>query len=204
MVLTVTTSRLWLYVKGRRLLLAMFVLVVCVGGAAALQSQSLIAPTFTGISNVPLPLLLLPVGASVAAGSLTSPTGDLDRSDTGALRPARLWHIAVLGLLGTGVGLLVGFLLSTGTGAMQARAFVFWYGWALVSTMVFGGPWCWVLPALSVIVHLAAMGDPVLRTWSWIDAPITAIPASLLTLASLTAGLSALRANWRRSTWEGS
>lgn len=197
---TVTGSRLWLYAKGRRLPLAMFVLVVCVCGAAALQNQSLIAPTFTSISNVPLPLLMLPVGASVAAGSLASPTGDLDRSDTGALRPARLWHVAVLGLLGTGVGLLVGLLLCTGTAAMQARAFVFWYGLALMSTVMFGGQWCWVLPSLSVIAHLAAIGYPGSGTWSWIDAPITAIPASILTLASLTAGLAVILLGWRRST----
>lgn len=164
-----TPSRLWLYAKGRQLPLVALLSADCVVAAAVLQSETLIA-----------------------AGSLSSPTRDLDRSDTGVLHRACLRHAAALGFLGAAAALLAGTLLCPPARRSCRPARLFWYGLALLGSALLGGQWSWTLPALSVIALLAAGTDPRLQSWSWIDAPIPAVPALLLTLTALVVAAAAL------------
>ena len=157
-----------------------------------------------GQARIPIWRLLTLAVAVLPVLALHSPLAELEAVATGRFRRAQRIHLAatVLGsvlvfLGGAAIGLHPLVLL------VIARAWLAWFGLALIAGVLLGWRLAWTLPALvAVILFYWGFAAGEYRWWEFTARPPDDPASLLLSLALLGAGLIAYGVTpWRRRAW---
>ncbi|MFF3867198.1 hypothetical protein [Micromonospora sp. NPDC001898] len=197
--------RLFLAVRPARAVLAVTVLL----GALAAWFGLIQTPIPTAIEDgraiIPL-WRMIAMGAGVLPVlALTSPLADLELVATQRLRSMQRHYLAGLSTGCVAIYLAIcGTVLHPAVVAIIARAWIAWFGLALLAGAVLGWRLAWTLPAATAAVlwYWGYSGSQHYHWWEFSARPHDDLPSLFLSFALLAAGLVAYAATpWRRRRW---
>ena len=161
--------------------------------------------TEQGPGRIPLWRLVAMGAATLPVLALHSQLADLEQGVTQRLRQMQRRHLAGMGL-GCAV-IYLGFATLTLHPLVLlviGRAWLAWYGLALLAGVVAGWRLAWTLPATVAVIlwYWGYQGDGHYYWWEFSVRPYDDIPSLLLSVSLLGIGLTAYSVTpWRRRRW---
>jgi hypothetical protein len=170
---------------------------------AALGAVETAIPTAVdeGRATIPLWRLLTMGAAVVPVLGLTSPLAGLELAATRRLRSMQRGYLAILSVAAMTLYLgACALVMPLHAVLVNARASIAWFGLALIAGVVIGWRLAWTLPAATAVVlwYWGYQGNDRHFWWEFSAAPYDDVPALLLSMVLLAAGLIAYAATpWR-------
>jgi hypothetical protein len=147
----------------------------------------------TGIFAQVLLLLLATAAASVITASTRTPFGETERTASAPLPTLRLTHLSAL--LAVAAALFT-VALATGTYAAGTiavlRDLAGLAGIALLTARLLGPHLSWTLPIAYVVICGNTLDAQITSLWTWPNLPSTEHTASLIAIALLATGVTAV------------